>query len=55
MWQHSFVESGHEIFSAIILFRPLMQEGQLTVSGQKNVHIYWLTAERTKPLQEKCS
>ena len=27
-WQHSFVEIDDEIFSAIILSHPLIQEGQ---------------------------
>ena len=26
-WQHSFVEIDHEIFSAVILSLPLIQEG----------------------------
>ena len=34
-WQHSFVEIDHEIFSSVILSLPLMQEGQLSVSGKK--------------------
>ena len=33
--QHSFVEIDHEIFSTIILSLPLIQEGQLSVSGQR--------------------
>ena len=32
-WQHSFMEMDHEIFSAIILSLLLIQEGQLSVSG----------------------
>ena len=31
--QHSFVEIDHEIFSTVILSLPLIQEGQLPVSG----------------------
>ena len=31
--QHSFVE--HEIFSTVILSLPLIQEGQLSVSGER--------------------
>ena len=31
--QHSFVEIDHEIFSTVILSFPLIQEGQLSVSG----------------------
>ena len=33
--QHSFVEIDHEIFSTVILFLLLIQEGQLSVSGQR--------------------
>ena len=33
--QHSFVESGHEIFSTVILSLLLLQEGQLSVSGER--------------------
>ena len=33
--QHSFVESDHEIFSTVILSLPLLQEGQLSVSGER--------------------
>ena len=28
----------HEIFSTVILSLPLIQEGQLSVSGEKKVH-----------------
>ena len=34
-WQHSFVEIDHEIFSMVILSLPLIQEGQLSVSGDR--------------------
>ena len=33
--QHSFVEIDHEILSAVILSLPLIQEGQLSVSGER--------------------
>ena len=33
--QHSFVEIDHEIFSTVIPSLPLIQEGQLSVSGQR--------------------
>ena len=33
--QHSFVEIDHEIFSMVILFLPLIQEGQLSVPGER--------------------
>ena len=34
-WQHSVVETDHEIFSTLILSLPLIQEGQLSVSGER--------------------
>ena len=33
--QHSFVEIDHEIFSTVIPSLPLIQEGQLSVSGER--------------------
>ena len=33
--QHSFVEIDHEIFSTVILSLLLIQEGQLSVSGER--------------------
>ena len=33
--QHSFMEIDHEIFSTVIPSLPLIQEGQLSVSGEK--------------------
>ena len=33
--EHSFVEIDHEIFSTVILSLPLIQEGQLSVSGER--------------------
>ena len=33
--QHSFVEIDREIFSTVILYLPLIQEGQLSVSGER--------------------
>ena len=33
--QHSFVEIDHEIFSTVILSHPLIQKGQLSVSGER--------------------
>ena len=33
--QHSFVEIDQEIFSMVILSLPLIQEGQLSVSGER--------------------
>ena len=33
--QHSFMEIDHEIFSTVILSLPLIQEGQLSVFGER--------------------
>ena len=33
--QHSFLEIDREIFSTVILSLPLIQEGQLSVSGER--------------------
>ena len=33
--QHSFVEIDHDIFSTVMLSLPLIQEGQLSVSGER--------------------
>ena len=33
--QHSFVEIDHEIFFTVIRSLPLIQEGQLSVSGER--------------------
>ena len=33
--QHSFVEIDREIFSTVILSLPLIQKGQLSVSGKR--------------------
>ena len=37
--QHSFVETDHEIFSTVILSLPLIQERQLSVSGERRCTI----------------
>ena len=34
-WEHSFMGIDHEIFSSVILSLPLIQEGQLSVSGER--------------------
>ena len=34
--QHSFVEIYHEIFSTVIFSLPLIQEGQLSVFGERS-------------------
>ena len=33
--QHSFMEIDHDIFYTVILSLPLVQEGQLSVSGKR--------------------
>ena len=33
--EHSFIEIDHEIFSTVILSLTLIQEGQLSVSGER--------------------
>ena len=38
--QHSFVEIDHEIFSTVILSLSLIQEGQLSISGEEHAQ-YW--------------
>ena len=42
--QHSFVEIGYEIISTAILFLPLIQVGQSSVTGERMSTKYWLTA-----------
>ena len=39
--QHSFVEIGHEIISTAILSLPLIEEGQLSVTGKRICTKYW--------------
>ena len=39
--QHSFVEIGHEIISMAILSVPLIQEWQLSVTGERMCTKYW--------------
>ena len=48
--QHSFVEIDHEIFSTAILSLPLIQEGQLSVSGERMCTIL-VNRLGTKPAQ----
>ena len=50
--QQSFVEIDHEIFSTVILSLPLIQEGQLSVSGARPVNLWLgkLTALDMTPL-----
>ena len=44
--QHSFVVIDHEIFSAAILSLPLIQEGQLSVSGKRMTGQYNLNINK---------
>ena len=39
-----FVEIGHEVLSTAILSLPLIQAGQLSVTGEGVCTKYWLTA-----------
>ena len=39
VWQHYYAEIDHEIFSMVILTVQLIQEGQLSDSWQRNVHV----------------
>ena len=39
--QHSFVEFGHEIISMAMLSLPLIQEEQLSVTGERMRSLYW--------------
>ena len=48
VWQHSFIEIDHEIFSVVVLSHLLIQEEQLSVSGKNNVHKYRLTQSSRK-------
>ena len=41
---HTFMEIYHEIISMVILLLPLIQEGQMSVSGESVCTKYWLTA-----------
>ena len=42
--QLSFVEISHEIISTAILSLPLIQEGQLSVAGERMCTKYWKKA-----------
>ena len=39
VWQHSFIEIDHEIFFVVILSLLLIQEGQLSVFGDRNENV----------------
>ena len=48
-------KTEYEIFSTVILPPFLLQEGHLSVSREKQcAQVYWLSAKRIKPTQEKC-
>ena len=42
--QHSLVAVGQEIISTAILSLPLIQVGQLSVTGERMCTKFWLTA-----------
>ena len=48
VWQHSFVEIGHEIISTAMLFLPLIQEGQLSVTSER------MSTKYRRLAQEQC-
>ena len=50
--QHSFIEIDHEIFSTVILSLPLIQEEQLSVSGERMCTI--LVNRLEDSLSSKC-
>ena len=43
--QHSFMEIDHEILSMVILSLSLIQEGQLSVSGER-IHVCTILVKR---------
>ena len=47
--QHYFVEIGQETISTAILSLPLIQEGQLPVTGERMCTKYWLSAWEACP------
>ena len=53
VWQHSSVEIGHEIISGAILSLLLIQEGQLSVTGERMCTKYWTKLPR-RLAQEQC-
>ena len=44
VWPHTFLEIYHEIISTVIFPFLLLQEGQMSVSGESTCTKYWLTA-----------
>ena len=57
------MEIGHEVFSTVILSLPLIQEGQLSVSGERmctilvtlRKHAYLNTLKNSQPKTESFS
>ena len=47
------MEIDHEIFLMVIPFDLLIQEGQLSVSGERYAQVL-VNCLKTKPAQEKC-
>ena len=43
VWQHSFVEIGHEISATAIFSLPLFQVRQLSFTGERMCTKYWLS------------
>ena len=50
---HKTSVSFIRLLLAIVLL-PLLQEGQLSVTGESMCTKYWLTLRRSKPAREKC-
>ena len=48
------IKIDREIISMVILQLLLIQEEQLSVTGESVYLKNWLTAQRTEPAQEKC-
>ena len=47
--QHSFLEIDHDIFSIVMLSLPLIQDGQLSVSGKRMCTILVNYTDQTLP------
>ena len=46
IWQHSFIQIGHAIISSAILSLPLIQKGQLSVTGERMCSEYVNSVDR---------
>ena len=53
VWQHPFVEMGHEISSTAILSLPLIQVGQLSATGE-STYVLSTGSLLRKPAREQC-